>query len=241
MVRSSVKSINFKKRNNSSRQKLARAARLLSARAGAPLRTGGWFSGYGLRGRNELKSIDVSVSAGDITSSARVTLLSGVAQGTDYTNRIGRKIMFKSMLLRWVGLPKVVASGSDPDGDVVRILCVQDLQSNGSAITASDVLQTASVIAPMNLNNRDRFKVLFDKTVTTNAWQYSAGSAINGGSPGGKFFKKYKRLFGPQIFGNTSGGFADITSGAIWLLEIGTQATVSIQGQWYSRIRFSDA
>lgn len=240
MVRSSVKSFNFKKRNPSSRQKLARAAKLLSARAGAPLRTGGWFAGYGLRGRNELKSIDVSVSPGNITSTARITLLSGVSQGTDYTQRIGRKIMFKSMLLRWMTQNVTVAGASDANGDIMRVLCIQDLQSNGSSIATTDVLQSNSVLSPMNLNNRDRFKVLFDKIVTLGDY-YIAAATLTTGCPVPKFFKKYKKLFGPQIFGNTAGGFADITSGSIWLIELGTSAVATYEASWYSRIRFSDS
>lgn len=241
MVRSSIKTVTYSsgsRRIARSRQLVNRAAQLLRNRMGtttrAPMRNGGWYGGY--RRGEELKTIDTE-GYNNTTSTGAVYLLSGVAQGTDYTNRIGRKISMKSLLIRFSLNPN--AGQTSAVGDFVRILIVYDSQSNGSAPGVTDILQTANYLSPMNLNNRDRFKVLHERLIPMNPTVYTTG-ALTGGNPQNKSYEIYKRMFLDEVFSNTTNLISSITSGSVYLLIIAAAATATGLG-YNSRIRFSDS
>lgn len=245
MVRATVKTVTYgsssRRKYSASRQAVARAANLLRARVAtttrAPLRTGGFYGGYYRRGREELKIIDTEDVATGFLSAGAVTLLNGVAQGTDYTNRIGRKILLKSLLFRMSILPSSGASATT--GDVVRVLIVYDCQTNAAAPAVTDIITAASYNNPMNLNNRDRFKIIADKFISMGASTYAAG-ALTDGSPTAKQFKIYKKFNMEEIFGNTGATVGSISTGGIFVLTIslGNQLT---NYDFSSRIRFTDA
>ena len=44
-----------------------------------------------------------------------------------------------------------------------RLMIIEDLQTNGVIATPADILQAVTVSSFMNLNNRDRFRVLREK------------------------------------------------------------------------------
>lgn len=243
MVRGTVKTISYSTGSRKvarSRQLVNRAANLLRKRMAtstrAPLRTGGWYGGYGRRGREELKTIDTE-SYVTSTSSGVLYLLSGVAQGTDYTQRIGRKINMKSLLMRVSMNPN---SGTTSNvGDFVRMLIIYDAQANGTAPAVTDVLQTANYLSPMNLNNRDRFKIISEKLVSMNPAVFTSGSLTNGNAQN-KSYEIYKKIYLDEVFSNTTALIGSIASGSIYLLIIAAAATATGVG-WNCRIRFSDS
>lgn len=238
-----IKSINFKSRVKAYRANSTarKAGQLLAVRVAgtpsAPLRTGGWYGGYSQRGRNELKTCDTGTPAVvSIPSAGAIILLNGIGQGTDYTQRIGRKVQLKSILFRFDILQK---TQSAPDGDTARVMLIYDCQTNAAAPVVGDILQTVNYLSPMNLNNRDRFKVLYDKFIPLNPMQTVTNPY---GTPLRKNFKVFKKLKEEMIFGNTSNTVADITTGAIFLLVISQMGGGSSATNMYynSRIRFSD-
>ena len=113
----------------------------------APLRTGGFYGLWNGRRADELKTIDSS-STTDIPAAGLVNTINGVAAGTDYNNRIGRKIMMKSLLLRIVLSP--IATASAPIGDAVRIIVFYDTQTNGVLPTIAQLLQNSQYDDPLN-------------------------------------------------------------------------------------------
>ena len=141
----------------------ARAAIIASRRATAPPRTGGFFGSWNRPGGlgPELKTIDVSTTTiSPVAVAGATVLLNGVAQGSDYTNRIGRKVLLKSMLFRANMYP--VLNTASPIGNTIRLLLVYDSQTNGALAAVADVLNAATYLQPTNLNNRDRFRILLD-------------------------------------------------------------------------------
>lgn len=217
----------------------ARATTLSSRRFPlAPPRTGGFYGQWNRpRGvGEELKTIDTGiVGVTPITTAGSVALINGVATGTDYTNRIGRKIMIKSIYVRFATLPNTVTA---PLGDIQRIMLIYDKQTNGAAPAVTDILNTASYLDVNNLNNRDRFVVLKDKTI--NCWPaaYAAG-AVTAGNPNTMSFKFYKKCNLEQIFSGTGSTVGSIASGGIFLLFISAAATYNLA--YSARVRFSDA
>jgi len=216
---------------------VARARQILGRRGGstlrAPLRSGGYFGTR--RIAKELKVIDTT-GATLADSSGDLILLSGVAAGTDFTDRIGRKIFLKSISLRFSMVP---GTASTNQGDVVRVMLIYDTQTNGAAPATTDILTTASQLSHMNLNNRDRFRVLMDKNLTMGASIYAA-SALTQGAPVPRFFHMYRKIALEEIFQGTANTVGSIATGAIWLLIIGIQDDLT-QTYYNARIRFEDA
>ena len=146
----------------------------------APPRTGGFF-GVTARRTDEKKVIDTAPASYACDTTGSVTLLDGVATGTDYTQRIGRKILLKSLYITgYVAPPGATTVGSN----IARIILVYDSQTNGAAPIITDVLNSANAADQLNLNNRDRFKVLMDKRMalgeinTVATQSYSANPSV---------------------------------------------------------------
>jgi len=201
-----------------------------------PLRTGGFYGPYDRRGRAELKYIDVDQAATATTTAGTVTLLNGIAQGTDISNRIGRKFCLKSSLLRLAVYPN--SATTLQQGDIVRVMLLYDAQPNGVIATVADVLDGFTWESGMNLNNRDRFKVLMDKTFAMNPVVYTAG-ALTAGSPQLRVMKKYKKMNLDVINSGSAATIGSIQTGALLLLVIGLINNGSTIN-WLHRTRYTD-
>lgn len=205
------------------------------------MRTGGYYGVYTRRGRDELKVIDSGAITGNVPNSGVLVLLNGVSQGTDYTNRIGRKILLKSMLFRFSLFPNPsVTAPTGGVGDIVRLLIIYDAQSNASAPSVSDILVSVAYNEPMNLNNRDRFKILADKFFTMGAYNYSMAANLDSGSPRPVHTKIYKKFNLEQIFGGTGSTIGSIQTGSIYALVISANNQICTMIA-NSRIRFIDS
>jgi len=246
MLRSAyLKKIGYK----NSRKTIAKAAAtvlrnsIVSSRRfpAAPPRSGGFY-GYGNRRIGtgpEVKTID-SGSVGPQTvfdTAGDVLLINGVAQGDDYNARQGRKIFMKSCLIRITVYEN--AGDTYPTGEIGRIMLVYDMQSNGVAPTVANILQTASWDAPNNLDNRNRFKVLYDKEFTTAAAAFAAG-ALAAGSPAPRIFKIYKKLNLPVTFSGTGATVGAIATGSLYLLYISALSSNKLYSYTNARVRFTD-
>jgi len=201
----------------------------------APLRTGGFFGTR--RTMHEKKTVDVDTTAVSVNTTPSLTLLNGIAAGTDFTDRIGRKVILKSLQIRY---------GIEPTDQIVgvnhmRFLIVYDRQTNGAAPIITDILKASSPFSQMNLNNRDRFQVLWDKV---HVQPFAANTATQAVSFGQTVWcgKKYRTLKHEMIFGGTAATVASIQTGSIYLLAVGTNtATADSTFIFNTRIRFIDA
>jgi hypothetical protein len=203
----------------------------------APPRTGGWYGVYQRRGRDELKFIDVSSVPGAISTGGSITLLNGVTQGTDWDNRIGRKFLMKSLLFRFTTSPNT--GGSAPGGDVIRIIVFYDSQTNGVAPVPTDLLQNGTYDSPLNLANRDRFKVIIDKFVTMGANVYTAGN-LTAGSPTCKQMNMFKKMSMEVINAGTGATVGSIQTGGLFLFVMSLNLNTTL-GDFYSRVRYIDS
>jgi len=185
------------------------------------------------RGRDELKFVDGNF-VGTATTAGAIQLLNGVTQGTDYNNRIGRKMLMKSIMCRFI----VKLGTVDSPGQVIRLLIVYDAQTNAALPAVTDVLQTADVLSPMNLNNRDRFKILSDKWWSTGAFDQTAG-ALTAGEFCPAMEKFYKKINLEVNNSGTANTIGSIATGGVYAIVIGEVATNDFE--LYSRIRFTDS
>jgi len=201
----------------------------------APLRTGGFFGPR--RNMQEKKTIDIDPADYTANTTGTVTLLNGVATGTDFTERVGRKIFMKSLFIRGF----VSSIDATTSNTIARLLVVYDKQTNAAAPTITDILKSVDASAQLNLNNRDRFSVLIDKQYALAATDTTATQAF-AGSPTVHNVKLFRKLRHEEVFGGTTAAFGSITTGALWMVTLSTVAG-NFGGNFHisTRIRFADA
>lgn len=206
----------------------------------APLRTGGFWGNYrgvGRGARPELKFVDVSMTNFVNATTGTITLINGIAQGSDFNNRIGRKVQIKSILLNGN-----LFSGPPPSNAVQgvqgMIAIIYDTQPNSGSLPAyTDIFQIADPNTVMNLNNRDRFKVLMKFRKGVNGWVSTVTPTVQG-NPNNAIFSKYKKCNLEQIFSATGNTIGGISTGALYFTSVGD--VTGSQIDWYTRVRFSD-
>jgi len=208
-----------------------------------PYRSSGF---YGIRSRmlraeqKTIESFNAAFPVNNDTTVLTAALLNGVAIGSDFTQRIGRKIQMKSILFR--GNVEVDPATTDvAHGSFVRFMIVYDKQWNSQTVGVtlmSDVLQNittgtgVATVSPMNLNNRDRFKVIMDKRVTVDMGKQTVKV---------DFFKKFKKPL-EVTFSGTTNTEGSIATGALWFLWFGSHPAGNddASAAYYNRVRFVD-
>lgn len=191
----------------------------------------------GRSGKPEKKVVDLGAASFAMDTTGSLTLLNGVAAGTDFTDRIGRKTKLSYVYVR--GIVNAQDASSGPT--LGRLLLVYDKQPAGALPAITDILTAATSVSQVNLNGRDRFVILADK-------QYAVGIISNtatqsfAGSPTVHPVKIYRNLGLETIYDGTTNAIADISSGALYLVTIGNQAAAA--GATFNgttRVRFTDA
>lgn len=202
---------------------------------------------------SEIKALDIPSTAYAITSTGVVTPLNLIQVGSSFFNRIGRRIEMKSIRVSGdVNLLRTVATE-----DYARIMIVYDRQTNGAVPTIQDILQTTTQagansttsLSGVNLNNRDRFKIIRDKRLFLPAATDTAGVVTNAQPPDpvtntyiidmfaklGGLVTQYKADSSPAVIG-------DIATGGLFLVTFGLVATggEGYQAGLECRLRFND-
>ena len=207
-----------------SEQKIARDAAAAALRA-APAYVGPNAAMRGLvLTPGELKSVDSTVNISADTTGG-VQLLNGIARGDEISERNGRQVTLKSIEMR---LRSRTTAGTGVDQQH-RVIVVYDRQTNAAAAGFADVLSSANVLYPRNLENRRRFRILFDRIIQLNAT----------GEPNSeKIIKWYRRLNHPVTFNaGDAGTVADITTGSLYCMVLGTEAPGATAGTVSGRVR----
>lgn len=236
------------------RRRFIRRARYYSSRV--PLATRG-FKGYeGRRVQEEKNFKDYQLALSPTGGVPTINLISGVAQGTGVSERVGRRICIRSVQIRSLMITRyksddVTVAGNGYPSDSWRIMLVWDTQVNGVAPTIADILNISGGLyteSLTNLNNRERFKILMDKT---GDYSWSGGVADGPTSQESTtaaehHFKKYKKLNHVVTFNSgTTDAVGSITTGALWLVCISGIITVNagVTADWRvdTRIRYTDA
>lgn len=122
--------------------------------------------------RPEMKYQDVILTLPASTGTTSASLATGcitqMGTGTDVNQRVGRKILVKSLQLKG---DVSLGAGATPQ-DVFHIWIVQDTQANGAYPVFADVFNIAGTYvgeAMRNLANAKRFKILAHRTFTLDA------------------------------------------------------------------------
>lgn len=201
------------------------------------------FHGLGQRRVGEKKVIDHAVAGYLANTTGSITLLNGCILGSDYNNRIGRKIVVRSLYIRGYVVcdPTVTAGVGSSPAQLARLIVFIDNQPNGTTPAVTDLLVSAHASSQLNLDNRDRFRVVADSTFpmgplvmlsTTTGYADQAVKDVN----------CYKKLSLETIYNaGNAGTIGDIASGALYMLWVGTVVAGSdCAASVSARVRFSD-
>lgn len=204
---------------------------------------------------HEIKYVDFPTTQTNFqlaTAPPTATSLCFPVQGAAAFNRIGQKILLKSIRLR--GNVKNILTGVQGFG---RIMVVYDRQSNAALPNWADLISaqtsagatSTSAYDGMNMANRERFIMLVDEQFNFPSVTNTAGVLTNTAFPQEKDpsmfnFDRFVPLKDMEMhFNNTNGGtFADIQTGSLSLfVAIDSNSTAaSWQLNWTARTRFDD-
>ena len=212
-----------------------------------------YATGHGKMGRGEVKFFDCAVTAPagatfglfapstpptgsePAVNFTGITELNCVGQGATSYNRIGTKILIKSIMFNSI----FSLTGSGPTQSTFRYMIVYDHQPNGAFPAFSDILSQNIGTAPImfssiNMSNRSRFIVLRDRVHTLD---------FDGGNGGTIHCKEFIKTKLETQFGTNTATIGDITSGAIYLIAFavsGTAVSYVTMTNASSRIRYFD-
>lgn len=206
----------------------------------APLRTGGFYGAsryrrLGPRIRRllrywsppERKFLDVT-ALGTTLANIRFILMNGIAQGTGVSGRIGNKITMTSAQGR-ISIYVSTATTSPS----VRCMLVFDSQTNSAVFTGGDLLASAAAgvdfLSPLNLNNRERFRILWDRTYTVDTVSTERAT-----------FNFYKKMKLPVVYDGTGALVDDIQTGSLYLVIMSSDRTTPPIFDYYTRVRYID-
>lgn len=189
--------------------------------------------------------------------------LNTLGSGSTVIGRVGRKCNFTSLLFNYK-IHQYCVNTFQPQ--TLRIMLVIDYQNNNSQTNKEDILQwttdltgtggqpgnslaeALNIISPLNLNNRERFKVIYDKR----HYMSTPNSIIDGTTTKFRtamFKSKYKALNLETTYSadDATGTALNIATGAIYFLAFSDlkdpvpSSNNCFYIDWYSRLRYFDA
>lgn len=204
-------------------------------------RTYSRYSGKYRYGRQqaELKFLDTATSftfdtTGEVPATGQLNL---IPQGVGESERIGRKVIIKSIQCRW----RCVPNTTNWIGGVLRLMLVQDTQCNGAAATYSGVggvLEDDTVTAFRNLENTSRFIIHKD-------WLFSLtpkAGVVGAFNTESRVVQFYKKCSIPIEFDSVAatGALTTIRSNNLFLLARSSVDDDVVQCLGVVRIRYLD-
>jgi len=168
-----------------------------------------------LIGQRESGYVDLASSSYACDTTGTITLIATIAQGTSVQQRVGKKVMLKSMQMRGLASAGTAATIND-----IAYLIVYDRRPTGSLPAITDILSSASSRAQNNDDNTGRFRILKRKDIVLvgNSTTPTTGrESINQ-----DWFLKLNK---PEVFKAAgTGAIGDIEEGAMYLVTVGSVA-----------------
>ncbi len=178
----------------------------------------------------EHKTIDSAAIFQTVSASGFIIPLTNTQQGTTSVSRDGDQIKVTSIYWKYWLSFNTAASFS-----FVRCMLIQDKQTNSAQFTAADVLNDVSsgnvaIVSPLNLDNKYRFKVLYDKVHKLND---NSGNLI-------QYKELYKKVDLRIRYDGNIGDITDLSSNSYSLLMISNQTGNMPSITSYTRVRYVD-
>ncbi len=165
-----------------------------------------------------------------------------VPQGTSESTRIGRKMTVRKILWKY-SITLAASAANTSTSDNVKVMLVQDTQTNGAVFGATDLIDTDVWDSFRNLANSSRFRVLYAEDIN----MVSKSGSGRGTTDTLAFGEDIQTLTGskdceiPIEYDNsvTTGAIGSVRTNNLYWVTQSTSAFCSSIGT--ARIRFSDA
>ncbi len=197
----------------------------------------------------EFKFVDTNVSAAALATPATtafITNLTAMQQGTDEQNRVGNSILPKGLNIR------LEFSGNPSGGAIqeIRYVIIIDRDQDGADPTIVQLLQTATLLDSfLNMDNKKRFRVLVDRKF--HVGNSSTASHIKRNVSRSHYLKfnkpqrlrahnHVKRKWYHVLYSGTSAAETDQDNGAIYILAWSNEVTNSPTCRITARLRYID-
>ncbi len=189
----------------------------------------------------EKKFLDFALSATP-TATGTLTNLSTIAQGDGESDRIGRKAIITDIMLK--GHIILLQGTSAAASNRVRLVIVQDKQTNGANFTTSDLFNiagTADINAYRDLSHIGRFQVLYDKIWTINP-QFAGDGTTDVSADAMRDVHINLKCCIPIEYDNSvsTGAVSSQQVNSVWLVSYEEVATPATIFQHVARIRYVD-
>jgi len=208
----------YAKGNPSKRQKRDSSPKRRKKSSGSSYVKKGYLNRRGTANR-ELGYVDLATATYDFNTTGTITLIATVVQGAAVTQRVGKKILLKSLQIR--GLASSDSATTTGQG---ALIIVYDKRPTGALPNITDVLNTATFNSFINDANSGRFKIIrrmnfaFAGNNTTGGQQTEASNYVID-----EFIKLKNRQ---TVFkAVASGAIGDIEEGALYAITVGNTVT----------------
>ncbi len=162
----------------------------------------------------EYKHHNISTNSTAITDAGLITPLTNLAEGDTSTTRDGGSVKWTSFQLAYDWTINASATVTR-----VRLMIVQDKQTNQAVFTIPDLLFDGTIVdniySPYNINNASRFNILYDKVHVL---------TING-SNRSVYRKIHRKLRLKTRYDAAVGDITDLTQDSLALVMIADQTT----------------
>lgn len=191
-----------------------------------------YYSPRLVRYPGETGFVDLASNAYNLDTTGSIVLLATVPQGTSTSQRVGKKIQWKSLQCRGRYTANSTAQVND-----CAVLIVYDKRPTGSLPAITDVLVSASASSFNNDANSGRFVILKRKDFDLTG---NSALATSTSAKSADFFLKINR---PCEFAAAgTGAIGDISMGALYLITVGSNVagTTAATAALAFRVRYTD-
>jgi len=169
--------------------------------------------------KREERFIDTAAGyVADTTGS--ITLLNGVAEGDDYTQRSGRGCLMKSICLTGFG-NSTAATGLSQQH---RVLIFWDNATNGVAPTIVQLLAASNTVAFPLVDNVNRFTIILDHKYVVGPQSAAIADQVIKG------FEFNYQLNSYTQYSGVGATVASIQNGSLWMVTLGSNAAGGTAG-----------
>lgn len=206
-------------------------------------------------GRPERKFVDTPVDSAAIpvfATSVTPILLTGIAEGSDNNERIGRRVLLTNLQIRLLFTAEEDVVTPLPY-ITIRLLIVRDSQFTGANVpTLGDVLGTTFINSiwafnDLQVQGTSRFRTMVDKIWVQYASTWDSSTTpdtLIAGQVNARFWKYYKKMRKELYFNGPTDVNTDAGRNAIWMFIFKQDPTgvVPLTGlvEGGIRIRFTD-
>lgn len=182
---------------------------------------------------SELKSYETNQNS-TCDTTGMVQVLNNIVQGDDILNRIGRQVTMQSVLLNLHLYPTSTVASSM---NLARVMLVWDKSPNSTGLPGINlILDLTDSRSNLNLSNRDRFEIVWEKR-----WAMSETTAGSKNGANGFINEMIMLKNKKTTYSGVGGGITQIATNSLLLVTVGDvllgQGT-NVTG--YSRVRFWD-